>query len=420
MKRIIKNQVKSMLHKVGLVPRSSAIRSAVGQYSSDALALAQWVDCDSAALASVQQHADRLEDSIAHRSCNWYLPPFDNPFYGGIMTILRLAAYLQDSQGVRQRVLICGACDPIFIAKKIEQAFPTLTGVDVISLDSPKAIKAIPASDYSVATLWTTAYTLLKVCNTGYKFYMIQDFEPLFYPAGSTYAQAELTYRFGFYGIANTKSLSDIYQNEYGGRSVILKPCIDTDIFYPGPELSTNGQLRLFYYARPAVPRNCFELAASALILVKKHMGDRVEIICAGQDWSPSDYGLHNVVNAIGMLPYRSTGDLYRSCHVGLAMMMTRHPSYLPFEMMGCGTLVVANQNPANSWFLKDDENCLLSEPTASCLADTLIRALEGWSDYKHIRYNAIQQISSSYSDWQKTMCEVAAFMHDPGKQRGP
>lgn len=410
MKKMIKTQLKNMLRKL----RFMLYPTAKGQYFSDAFALAQWVDCNLAVLTTVQQHPERLADSIADRSCNWYLPPFDNPFYGGIMTILRLASYLQDAEKVRQRILICGACDPKLIANKIGSAFPSLSGIEVIALDSPQAIEAIPPSDYSIATLWTTAYVLLKVCNTGYKFYMIQDFEPLFYPAGSTYAQAELTYRFGFYGIANTQSLKEIYEKQYGGRSVTLKPCIDTEIFYPGPELSTDGPLRLFYYARPSVSRNCFELAAAAFILVKNQMGKRVEIICAGQDWKPSDYGLQGIVKTIGMLPYKETGNLYRSCHVGLAMMMTRHPSYLPFEMMGCGTLVVANKNSANTWLLKDGENCLISEPTASCLASTLIHALESWSEYNLLRQNAIRQIRSFHADWQQTMREVAAFMHQP------
>lgn len=414
MNAMIKTLVKRALRRAGLVPLSSV--QPWDGYTRDALALAQWVDCDSAAIASVQQHPDRVAPSISNRVCNWYLPPFDNPFYGGIMTILRLAAYLQDTDCVRQRFLICGSCDTAMTASKIAQAFPSLAGIEVRALNSVEAIETIPPSDYSVATLWTTAYVLLKVRNTGYKFYMIQDYEPLFYPAGSTFAQAELSYRFGFYGIANTRSLCDIYAREYGGRAVVLTPSIDPSIFYPGPELSTDSLLKLFYYARPGIPRNCFELAAAALRLVKQRLGDGVEIICAGQDWAPADYGLDGLVKAIGMLPFAETGGLYRSCHVGLAMMMTRHPSYLPFEMMGCGTLVVANRNSANTWFLKHGENCLLSEPTASCLADTLVDALERYGDYASLRRNAAEQIRAAHSDWGATMREVAAFMHQPAR----
>jgi glycosyltransferase involved in cell wall biosynthesis len=419
MSAALKSIAEKVLRRAGLVPISSIpkVEPPAGLwdgYTRDALALAQCVDCGRADLAQPQQHPDRVAAAISDRVCHWYMPPFDNAFYGGIMTILRLAEHLLQVDGVRHRILICGACDPVVIASKVAEAFPALRGVEVRALDSVAALEAIPPADYSVATLWTTAYVLLKVRNAGYKFYMIQDYEPLFYPAGSTYAQAELSYRFGFHGIANTKSLRDIYAQEYGGRAVVLSPSVDTAVFHPGQALPTDRRLRLFYYARPGMPRNCFELAVAALRLVKQRLGERVEIVCAGQAWKPADYGLDGLVDTIGMLPYAQTGDLYRSCHVGLAMMMTRHPSYLPFEMMGCGTLVVANRNSANAWFLKDRENCLVAEPTASCLADTLVDALENYQAYAPLRHSASELIRKEHGDWAATMREVAAFMHQP------
>jgi glycosyltransferase involved in cell wall biosynthesis len=422
MKTKIKKIAKKALRRMGLVP-ASALPPPVGiwdGYTRDAIALAQWVDCDRASLDEQQQHPERVNPDIHKRSCNWYLPAFDNAFYGGIMTILRLADYLQQTDGVRQRFLICDECDPAAISAKIVGAFPSLRDAEVRAIDSVAAIQRIPPSDYSVATLWTTAYTLLKVSSSGYKFYMIQDYEPLFYPAGSTYAQAELTYRFGFYGIANTPSLHDIYEKEYGGRAVVLSPSVDTSIFHPGDDLQTTGPKRLFYYARPGIPRNGFELAVAAFKLLKRRMGDRVEILCGGAAWNPEDYGLQGVVRTIGLLPYAQTGDLYRNCHVGLAMMMTRHPSYLPFEMMGCGMLVVSNRNPANTWFLKDGENCLLSEPTVSCLAETLVDALENYETYAPVRRRAVAHIRGAHGDWQATMREVSAFMHRPNTENGP
>lgn len=410
MKALVRSIAVATLRRLGILPADGMW----GAYTRDALALARWVDCSSVDLKCRQQHPERLKTERASRSCNWYMPLFDNPYYGGIMTILRLAAHLQKEDGVRQRILICGPCDPAAVANLVARAFPELTGIEVRALDSASAIEAIPPADYSVATLWTTAYVLLKVQNTGLKFYMIQDYEPLFYPAGSTFAQAELTYRFGFYGIANTQSLSDIYTREYGGQATVLSPSVDTTIFFEGGNPVADGPRRLFYYARPGMPRNCFELALEALRLVKRRMGDGVEVVCAGQEWNPSDFGLTGLVRAIGMLPYEKTGDLYRSCHVGLAMMMTKHPSYLPFEMMACGTLVVANRNPANAWLLRDGENCLIAEPTASCLAETLNEALSNYDAYLAVRERAAAEVRMLYGDWKKTMKDVAEFMHRP------
>ena len=413
MKRYFKSAVRRVAQHV-LGDALVLTQSTWAGYTRDALQLANIVDCTPEQMQQQQQHPERIAANIKGRVCNWYLPQFDNPFYGGIMTILRLAEYLQRSNGIKQRIIICGAANATKVSADIARAFPALTQAEVYVLDTAKAIINIPPSDYSVATLWTTAYVLLGVQNTGYKFYMIQDFEPAFYPAGSTYAQAELSYRFGFYGIANTQSLKEIYERDYGGRAVILKPTIDKTVFYPSTEKKSSSPKRLFYYARPGTPRNGFELAAAALQRLKQKHGDAIDIICAGAGWNPADYGLNDIVRSIGMLPYAETGDLYRSCHAGFVMMMTKHPSYLPFELMACGAIVVTNFNDANTWLLKDGENCLLSAPSASCLAATLSYALDHYDDLAPLRQRATEDIFDKAGDWDSSLGEVVKFIFNP------
>jgi glycosyltransferase involved in cell wall biosynthesis len=385
-----------------------------GGYTRDALQLANIIDCSPEMLMRSQQHPERIALSVNNRICNWYLPQFDNPFYGGMMTILRLADNLQRQHGIKQRFLICGSANVAEVRDIVIDAFPALSQAEVIILDSVEAITNIPPSDYSVATLWTTAYVLLGVDNTGYKFYMIQDFEPSFYPAGSTYAQAELTYHMGFYAICNTQTLKEIYEKDYGGCAVVLNPSIDRQIFFPCDGHKPSPIKRLFYYARPGTPRNGFELAAAALRQLKYSFGEELEIICAGSGWNPKDYDLEGVVKSVGLLPYAETADLYRSCHVGFVMMMTKHPSYLPFELMACGTTVVANFNNANVWLLKDGENCLLSAPSASCLAATLSYALSYHDDLTPLRERAAKYVLSSLDDWDTSLSAVADFMLNP------
>ncbi|MDQ3039256.1 MAG: glycosyltransferase family 4 protein [Pseudomonadota bacterium] len=375
--------------------------------------LASIINCSPEQLLKPQQHPERVAERITDRTCNWYLPPFENPFYGGVMTILRLAESLQ-RQGLKQRFLICGGADRAVIQAHLGCAFPALANADVVVLDNAEALHNIPAADYSVATLWTTAYVLLAVDNTGLKFYMIQDFEPAFYPAGSTYAQTELTYHFGFYGICNTLTLKEIYERDYGGCAVVLQPSIDKSVFFAPNDLKPASPKRLFYYARPGTPRNGFELAAAALTQLKHRYGDGVDIVCAGTGWSPEQYGLDNVVRTVGMLPYTETGDLYRSCHAGFVMMMTKHPSYLPFELMACGATVVTNYNPANAWLLKDGVNCLLSPPSASCLAATLAYALDHHEALAPVRQAAANQVNHELTDWDTSLRTVSDFMFDP------
>lgn len=410
MRSRLRSRLRGMAKRVfDLQDRAPTVSTWSG-YTSDALQLADIIDCTLGELEMPQQHPERVNPDPSRQVCNWYVPHFDNPYYGGIMTILRFAARMR-GHGVRQRFLICGHAETAKLASSIAEVFPALGDSDVVALDSAAALAAIPPADYSIATLWTTAYVLLKVGNTGLKFYFVQDYEPLFYPAGSTYAQAELTYRFGFIALANTRSIAETYERDYGGRAHTITPCIDPAIFHPPAQPRAEEPRRLFYYARPGIPRNGFELAAAALRRLKRRLGDRVRIECAGAAWSPSDYGLAGVVEPLGLLPFSDTGALYRECHVGLVMMMTRHPSYLPFELMACGALVVSNVNRANTWFLRDGENSLLAPPVATALAQTLERALVHWHDFAPLREQASRDIAKGHADWDAEMDRAFEFV---------
>ena len=58
-----------------------------------------------------------------------------------------------------------------------------------------------------------TAYVAAHFANARRKFYLVQDFEPMFYPAGTMYALAEESYRLGLYGLCNTENLLHLYEN---------------------------------------------------------------------------------------------------------------------------------------------------------------------------------------------------------------
>lgn len=400
--------------------RPATARGGASSYADDALALAGAFGVSLADLAVPQQHPERVGHGPGAGWCNWYLPVFDNPFYGGVMTILRYADYLHRTRGLRQRFLIAGRCDEGVISGRIAAAFPGLAQAPVFALDDAAAIAAIPPADHSFATLWTTAYLLQKVRNTGLKFYFIQDWEPLFYPAGSTSAQAELTYDFGFHGIANTETLRRLYVEEHGGRAVHFAPQIDPTIFHGSPLRDAGGPKRIFFYGRPGHPRNGFELAAVGLRELKHRLGDRVQIVCAGAPWNPREYGLDGVVESLGLLEYRQTAELYRSCHIGFVMMMTRHPSYLPFEFMGCGGLLVTNDNRANHWLLADGHNCLLAPASGPAIADRLTHAVEHFDDLLTVRRRGWDLVRCRHADWDAAFADVWRFMEGVSREGRP
>jgi len=311
---------------------------------------------------------------------------------------------------IRSRFVILGQAHPRAMLRRITAAFPELGKSDVRVINSDLQLDDLPASDAAIATLWTTAYSLLKFRRTRRKFYFIQDYEPLFYPAGSTSALVEATYDFGFTGICNTISLKEIYQAQ-GGKAEYFDPSIDASIFYRSRgERGNRKPYLLFCYARPGHPRNCFELLMEALKRLKQRLGEDVCIVTAGAEWSPAAYGVEGVIRNLGLLGYRETGALYRACDAGVVAMKTRHPSYLPMELMACGAAVVTNRNPYTGWLLRDGENCILAETSPSALAESLEEVLRDTALRARLA-EASAEVVGRYSDWAAQAEKIYQFM---------
>jgi hypothetical protein len=209
----------------------------------------------------------------------WFIPEFDNAFRGGIHTILRFASYMKDNKDVKNRFVLIGNISKDTIWKSLSEAFPSLKDEEICILASENELTTLSETDATICTLWTTAYLSLRFNKTKRKFYFIQDYEPFFYPAGSTSAQAEETYRFGFSGICNTVTLKNIYESQYAGKGKYFTPCVDMHIFHPDVTDKKEDKFTVFFYGRPGNPRNGFELGVSALKKLKSCMGDKVRKI---------------------------------------------------------------------------------------------------------------------------------------------
>ena len=342
----------------------------------------------------------------------WFLPEFNNPFYGGIHTILRFASTFQTRYNVRSLFCVFGHAPEKVMRQRIAAAFPSLETSNVIVLDDHRRVDELPESDAAVCSLWTTAYALLPFQNARRKFYFVQDDESRFYPAGSTSALVDASYGFGFYGICNTISLSDRYSAR-GGDAEYFNPCIDSTVFHDRDRKAIDAAkpYTVFCYARPDHPRNCFELLAAVLRNLKQKLGDKILLITAGAEWDSRAHGLEGVIVNLGLLDYQTTGALYRMCDAGLVMMMTRHPSYLPLELMACGSLVVTNRNPDTAWLLKDGENCLLADSSPTSLTERVMEGLKDVDLRRRITDQAREQVNASYSDWNNPIDKVYKYM---------
>ncbi len=379
-------------------------------FAAEARYVAHAYDADAADIAR-SRAACAAAPAAPLGSVAWLVPPFAVPFYGGIYTILRTAEFMRTRHGVRPLFSVMGAepgrSSPDAVRAVIAQAFPALAAAATIEiLRGPDEPFGGGPVDALVSTLWITAYRALRAPDVRRKFYLVQDWEPLFYPAGSISGLVEATYRFGFHAICNTPALAESYRG-LGGDADHFMPAVDGAVFHPRRGARPEGApFRLFCYARPATPRNGFETLAHALRRLKERHGDGIDILTAGAEWRPEAHGLGGVVRHLGLLPYARTGELYRACDAGLVAMATRHPSYLPFELMASGAAVVTNRNPHTAWLLQDGVNASLCELTQGDVVRGVEAVMDGAFRARLVQ-GGIATIARGHADWDATCATI-------------
>jgi O-antigen biosynthesis protein len=347
------------------------------------------------------------------KTANWFVPNFDHLKFGGIYTIFRFIEKMS-IEGVENRIIIYDkpSFDTAKLRSEIDQHFPRLKNYELIIFDhANQNIDELPASDIAICSFWVSAYLLLKFNKTKRKYYFVQDYEPLFYPGGSTFALAESTYRFGFRGLVNTPGLLAALNQRHGMEGISFIPAVDQTLYHSDPK-KNNKRVKIFFYARPKNPRNAFNLGIAIIKDLLDTYGDSIEIVTAGADWEASAYGLKGKITNLGLLQsLEEVAALYRSCDIGFVYMLSKHPSYQPFEFMASGMATVSNTNEDNLWMLKDGENCLLSEPSPKAMAEKISQLIDdkklrqkiSKNGLKSLGYTWDQQTGMIWNDISKT-----------------
>jgi O-antigen biosynthesis protein len=220
-----------------------------------------------------------------------------------------------------------------------------------------------------VATAWETAYCVLASPARGVRFYLVQDFEPFFYPAGSEALMAEATYRFGFHGLTAGRWLAERLRRDYGmaadpfefGRDAVYR--IDSAV----PAAERTG---VCFYSKPDTPRRAFELAVLALdLFAARH--PEVDIHLFGH----SAKGLPFEATDHGVRTPEELNQLYNRCIAGLVLSAT-NVSLVPHEMLAAGCIPVVNDAEHNRVVL-DNSEVAYAPATPFELADALSGLVE-------------------------------------------
>jgi O-antigen biosynthesis protein len=319
---------------------------------------------DTSKLSAVVEQPERctvpVPASVA-KTIHWVMPDFE-PGSGGHTTIFRYIQWLERA-GYTCNVVIVGPhwhrstedCEASIRAHFFPIAAKVRFGIDGLG----------PAR-FCFATGWKSAYSVRAFGNARHKLYFVQDFESMFYPAGSEASFADATYGFGFVGVTAGSWLSDRLGREYAMRCLPLGFSYDRDLYQPKPRLDPEVT-RIFCYCRPSTPRRGLELSLMALNLVgHRHPG--IEFVFAGADMK--HYKFDHPVHNAGVLPVRELAELYAQCDIGLVLSFT-NVSLVPLELMACGCAVVSNTGPYVEWLLNRDVSAL-AEPTPDSIANAI------------------------------------------------
>jgi O-antigen biosynthesis protein len=293
--------------------------------------------------------------------------------FGGVQTAVDLFRSVA-AGGERRRIISVEPLDAAATA-----AFPDFTIVDaaddsddpsqLVSIASPGAT-TIPVGphDVFIATFWPTAAFVLDVRRwQGSTFgaaparfaYLIQDFEPAFYPRSAQSLLARATYDDPASTIAifNTSLLQGDFHDagiRFSAEFAFeprLSPALREVLDRPHAERSR----RIVVYGRPSKPRNAFALIVDGLRVWRAAAPDaeRWSIVSAGERHVDIDLGGGVTMEALGKLALSDYADLLQTSAIGISLMLSPHPSYPPLEMAHLGLLVLTNRFGAkdlSSW----------------------------------------------------------------------
>jgi hypothetical protein len=221
---------------------------------------------------------------------------------------------------------------------------------------SARAALEVGSGDVLLATWWRTATLASRALphtRMGEFLYLVQDYEPAFYPWSSNFALAASTYAMPIRAIVNEDSLL-AYLREVTphsspirrpGMAIAFTPTVDRSLFAPRAATERTTR-RLAFYARPNHPRNLYEIGVGALReAARSGVFDAQpwELVAIGGPIKDVTLSARHVLRPAPWLAYRDYAAFLAGSDVLLSLMLSPHTSYPPLEMAATGGRVVTN-----------------------------------------------------------------------------
>ncbi len=302
--------------------------------------------------------------------------------YGGISTALRIFKELVDS-GDFDQIRCIVTTDKVsmkaigYFSELMQKDFNISRGngykedsnFTILPLKTNQdRIIDLKENDKYMATAWWTAdlgFRCLKEQKKIFKknkklIYLIQDYEPIFYPNGDLSTKAKSTYlnEDSTIAILNSEELYNFFKNNYKFSESYYIPFelnqkLAKELSNPSLTLDARREKLIICYGRPSTPRNCFGSILDAINYWQSNDDinhvKQWKICFIGEDFSEDLLVNLQNTKVLGKLSLENYARIMLKAKIGISLMESPHPSYPPLEMAIFGVKVITNDYEAKN-----------------------------------------------------------------------
>jgi O-antigen biosynthesis protein len=225
-------------------------------------------------------------------------------------------------------------------------------------------------ADVVVATGWETVHRTLLLTDCAARAYLVQDYEPDFFPASAEARWAEQTYSQGLFHVTAGPWLAELLREHFGARADWFALGVDHGVYRPLRAKRRNDTVIL--YARRSTPRRAVPLALLALAELHRRRSDLQLVLFGEAHPMRTSFPYRHA----GILPEPELAQLYAEATVGVSLSLTNY-SRVSQEMMACGLPCVELDGPSVQAALGGDDALTLTRFDSLALADAIERLLD-------------------------------------------
>jgi O-antigen biosynthesis protein len=317
--------------------------------------------------------------------------------FGGVTTGVDIFLEIGRRTGADLRIILDDferGGDTGLLAKRAREMGIDVDSIEIIPRRTQVPAVSIRSKDIFLTYNWWTKLNIRELLreqsvrfsqDSQPHLYLIQEYEPQFYPFSSTHMLARLAFedKWPYWGIFNSSLLFEYFRNmgHRAGRTYIFEPKISEALrpYLVGPQ--PVKERRILVYGRPSIQRNCFPAISKGLALWASRYPEHSDwvVVSAGMPHSPIKFAAGRTMRSLGKLSLAEYAETLRSTAIGVSLMSSPHPSYPPLEMAHFGIRTITNRYANKDLGGVHDNIVSIEDIEAETIAQSLDDACRGF-----------------------------------------